>query len=86
MFNVEYLAEAVKEFSALDKPIQKIIREKIDLLAQNQESLKNNIKALKGEFSRKYRLRVGDYRVIYRVENEIITIAIIRIGHRKEIY
>ena len=86
MFKVEFLAEAIKELSELDKPIQRIIKEKIDLLAQNPDNLKNNIKALKGEFSGKYRLRVGDYRVIYRVENEIITITIIRIGHRKEIY
>jgi len=86
LFKVEFLAEAIKELSELDKPIQRIIKEKIDLLAQNPDNLKNNIKALKGEFSGKYRLRVGDYRVIYRVENEIITITIIRIGHRKEIY
>jgi mRNA interferase RelE/StbE len=86
LYKVEYLAEALKEFSSLEKPIQRIIKEKIDLLSQNPDLLKNNIKALKGEFSGKCRLRVGDYRVIYRMENEIITITIIRIGHRKEIY
>lgn len=33
-----------------------------------------------------YRIRVGDYRVIYQVENSILTIYVIRIGHRKDIY
>ena len=86
MYAVEYLAEAVKELASLERPMQRLIKEKIDKLAQNPETLKNNIKALKGEHSGKYRLRVGDYRIIYRLQNEIITITIIRIGHRKEVY
>lgn len=86
MYRINYLDEAIKELSYLDKPIQRIIKEKIDLLAKNPEVLKNNIKALKGEYSGKYRLRVGTYRIIYRLEHEIITITIIRIGHRKEVY
>ncbi|MCL1470975.1 type II toxin-antitoxin system RelE/ParE family toxin [Argonema antarcticum A004/B2] len=32
------------------------------------------------------RLRVGDYRVIYRIENDILEILIIKVGHRKNIY
>jgi mRNA interferase RelE/StbE len=86
LYAVEYLAEAVKELTSLEKPMQRIIKEKIDKLAQNPDTLKNNIKALKGEHGGKYRLRVGDYRIIYRLQNEIITITIIRIGHRKEVY
>jgi mRNA interferase RelE/StbE len=34
----------------------------------------------------KYRIRVGDYRVIYGMENQELVILVIRIGHRKEIY
>ena len=34
----------------------------------------------------KYRIRVGDYRVVYNVENQELVIFIIRIGHRKDIY
>lgn len=86
MYRVSYLDEAIKELSRLDKPMQRILKEKIDLLAKSPEVLKNNIKALKGEYNGKYRLRVGQYRIIYRLEHEIITITIIRIGHRKEIY
>ena len=86
MYSVNYLDEAMKELSGLDKPIQRIIKEKVDLLAKNPEVLKNNIKALKGEYHGKYRLRVGQYRIVYRLEHEIITITIVRIGHRKEVY
>lgn len=86
MYKVEYLPEAIKELASLDKPIQKIVKEKIDQLSTDLNALKNNIKALQGIHNGKYRLRVGNYRIIYRLENETITITIIRIGHRKEIY
>jgi len=34
----------------------------------------------------KYRIRIGNYRVLYNVEDEILTIFVIKVGHRKEIY
>lgn len=34
----------------------------------------------------KYRLRVGNYRVLYKVEDNILTIFIVKVGHRKDIY
>jgi len=86
VYLVHYLPDAIKELASLDKPIQRIIKEKVDLLAQDPDRLKNNIKALKGEYAGKYRLRVGAYRVIYRIQHEIITITIVRIGHRKEVH
>ncbi|MBI5856341.1 MAG: type II toxin-antitoxin system RelE/ParE family toxin [Sphingobacteriales bacterium] len=33
-----------------------------------------------------YRIRVGDYRVIYKIEDNILTVFVIDIGHRKDIY
>lgn len=35
---------------------------------------------------RHYRVRTGDYRVIYQVHDETITIEIVRVGHRRDIY
>jgi len=34
----------------------------------------------------KYRLRVGNYRVLYKVEANILTIFIVKVGHRKDVY
>jgi len=42
--------------------------------------------ALKGEFSGLRRLRVGHYRVIYEVVHEHLTVLVVRIGHRREVY
>ena len=83
---LKFLNSAKKEFASLEKNIQKQIKEKLLILCENEELLKNNIKPLKGKYKGKYRLRVGNYRIIYeKFENELI-ILVIRIAHRKEVY
>ena len=86
MYAIEFLPSAKKELAKLDFVIQKQLKEKILLLASDPEKLKHNIKALKGEYSGKFRLRVGNYRVIFRIVKNEVVIIIIRIGHRKEVY
>ena len=34
----------------------------------------------------KYRIRIGNYRVLYNIENDILTVFVVKVGHRKEIY
>ncbi len=41
---------------------------------------------LKGEFAGLRRIRVGVYRVVYEVQDEVLIVLVIRIGHRREIY
>jgi mRNA interferase RelE/StbE len=85
-YKIEFLEEAKKDLKKIDCVMQKVIKEKIVLLSENPEKLKNNIKPLKGEFSNKFRLRIRDYRVVFQIENQTVTILIIAIGHRKDIY
>jgi len=86
LYSVEFLKEAVEELSNIDPIWQKHILNKIKILSADPKNLANNIKKLKGKYQEYYRLRVGDYRVIYSQENDRLIILIIRIGHRKEIY
>lgn len=86
MSTVEFIKEAVEELSRIDPIWQKRILNKIKILSADPKNLANNIKKLKGKYRDYYRLRVGDYRVIYSRENDRLIIIIIRIGHRKEIY
>jgi len=86
LYSVEFLKEAVEELSNIDPIWQKRILNKIKILSADPKNLANNIKKLKGKYQEYYRLRVGDYRVIYSQENDRLIILIIRIGHRKEIY
>lgn len=43
-------------------------------------------RALVGEPSGAYRIRVGDHRVVYRVEDDRVVLTIIRVAHRREVY
>jgi len=86
MYELHFLSSAEKEFKKLDTPVQKIIKEKLLLLTTNPDILKNNIKALKGEYKGKFRLRINQYRVVFQVKDEELIIIVVRVGHRKEVY
>ena len=82
MYNIEFDKKAVDFFKKLDKSLQNRIGKKIELL-------KNNPLLgipLVGNLSGFYKLRVGDYRVIYKIKNEQLIILILDVGHRKNIY
>ena len=80
MFNIEWTARALKDIEKLESAIFARISQKIDELKEAPFS--KDIKRLKGETS--FRLRVGDYRVIFDIEGD--TIFILKVGHRKNIY
>ena len=86
MYKLEFLGKALEDLEKINRAQQKIIKEKLLILAKNPEVLKNNIKKLSGTKEEFYRLRVGSYRIIFKKEKEHFLITIIRIGHRKEIY
>ena len=86
MYELHFLNSAKKEFAKLDIVAQKTIKEKLLLLVTNPDVLKNNIKALKGEYKGKFRLRINQYRVVFQVKDEELIIIVVRVGHRKEVY
>ena len=86
MYSLHFLTSAKKELAKLDSVTQKNIKEKLIILTENPEVLKNNIKALKGKYKGKFRLRVHQYRVIFQIKENELIVTIIRIGHRKEVY
>jgi len=86
MYRLEFLPGAVKDLKKLDFVVQKMIKNKLEILAGNPEQLKNDIKALKGNHARKYRLRVRDYRIIFQKRDDVLIILVVGIGHRRNIY
>jgi len=84
MWSVTYTADAIKALSGTDPAIAKRIRAKILALAQNPVAPNNNVKKLTGIEG--YRLRVGDWRVVYALKRQILTVVVIRVGHRSEVY
>ncbi len=86
VYAIEFEPQALKELGAIDRPAQRLIREKILLLGENYAALKNNITQLKGQKDPMFRLRVADYRVIFSKDDARITILIVRVRHRREVY
>jgi mRNA interferase RelE/StbE len=82
-YSVEFLRTALKELSKLPKDVQQRIATKIDELKTNPYL--PGVKALTNGDGR-LRLRVGDYRIIYRIEEDKLVIVIIKVGHRRNVY
>lgn len=84
-YRVEFTRSAKKEFDHTPRRIQDRILEAVSFLSQNPYSEFLKYKKLKGAESL-YRIRVGDYRIVYEVRNEVLLIVVIKIGHRREVY
>ena len=82
-YNVEVSRRAVKALGALPRRERQRIRAAIDLLADNPRP--PGCVAMAGE-GRAYRVRVGDYRIVYEVLDDRLVVQVIRIGHRRDVY
>jgi mRNA interferase RelE/StbE len=86
VYKLRFLGRALGDLSGIDRPHQRIIKEKLLILAENPEALKNNIKRLDGDIEGLFRLRVGRFRIIFKRNEAELLILVVRIGHRKDIY
>ena len=83
-YKVEFTLQAEEDLSRLDKTIAQNIAHKIDWLSQNIENI--TPAPLKGKFKGKYKMRVGDWRVVYSFENSTQIITVYAVRHRSEVY
>lgn len=84
MYQIEYQPQATKALLKMPRNTARLIRAKIEQLAQAPHAPNNNIKKLEGEEG--YRLRVGDWRVIYELLNDRLVIVVVKIKPRGEAY
>lgn len=83
LYEVRIARRAAKAIARLERKDQQRIRAAIDLLAS--EPRPPGCVALAGEESA-YRVRVGDYRIIYEVLDGRLVIQVVRVGHRRDVY
>jgi len=83
---IEFLPEAAKELRKLDRTaaarIVTTLEERIAVL-DDPRTLGS---ALTGDHAGFWRWRIGDYRVVARIEDERITVLVVRVAHRREVY
>ncbi|MFN4005549.1 MAG: type II toxin-antitoxin system RelE family toxin [Hylemonella sp.] len=84
MHAIEYTREAAKALMRMPRDMQQLILRKIEAVAARPYAQHNNVKRLQGR--PEYRLRVHDWRVIYRVLDDRVVLLVIKIGTRGQVY
>lgn len=80
-YQVIFSKGALKQFKKLSSDLQERIQTHIDELAI--EPRPNGVKKLENDL---YRIRVGDYRVIYQIQDNILLVNIVKVSHRSKAY
>lgn len=84
MFQVEFTAGAEADLGRLDKPVAQRVLKKLRWLAENFEII--TPETLTGQWHGVFKLRVGDYRVLYTCDREKQKIVVHFVRHRREVY
>ncbi len=82
MYIISIKQSAIKALSRIDLAQRTRLIEAIDKLKTNP----NAGSVLKGEFFGLRRIRIGDYRIVYEVQNAQLAILVVRVAHRREVY
>lgn len=81
-FRIEFRPAAFRELRKIDRSAQPRIHGAIALLARDPRPPAS--RQLRGRDG--YRLRVGDYRIIYTIDDGVLLIVVVTIGHRRDVY
>ena len=81
-YKVHFKASVEKDFTSIPKKDLKKILKRIKELADNPRP--SGCEKLTGQ--ERYRLRQGRYRIVYSIQDDELTVWVVKVGHRKEIY
>lgn len=82
-YSIQFTPAAQRQFNRLDAPTRTRIGAAIDGLAENPRP--PGVKKLSGS-KNLWRIRVGDYRVVYQIHDRELVVVIVNIGHRSDVY
>ena len=82
-YRIELAPAALRQLRKLDRAAQRRVQAAIELLAR--EPRPTGAKKLVGGTG-EWRVRTGDYRVVYQIDDDVLRVLVIAVGHRKEIY
>ena len=81
-YKIDIKKSAGKEIEHLPRRDIKAVLDKITSLTENPRP--HDCKKLSGQ--ERYRIRCGDYRILYSIEDDILVIYVVKVGHRKDVY
>ncbi|MBI2942026.1 MAG: type II toxin-antitoxin system RelE/ParE family toxin [Chloroflexi bacterium] len=82
-YRVAFSRRAERQFGDLPRQVQVRLRPRIDALAENPHP--PGVHRL-SEAESLFRLRVGDYRIVYGIEEQALLVLVVKVGHRREVY
>jgi mRNA interferase RelE/StbE len=82
LYKIEWTEDAIKDLQKLDKFLAQRILKKITWFSHHFDDVIPE--PLSGDLIGTYKFRIGDWRVVYTIENDVIVVH--AIGHRREIY
>jgi len=85
MYKIELSQEAQRFYERCDKPIAKKLARCFQSLEKDPRQ-SNNVKPLKGKFAGAYRYRLGELRVVYTINDSAVTVFVITIAKRSDVY
>ncbi|BAU08324.1 type II toxin-antitoxin system RelE family toxin [Fischerella sp. NIES-3754] len=83
IYQVEITSRAAKQLKKLPEDIKLRIEQKIQELAENPRP-DEVVKLEDSEDT--YRVRVGKYRILYEVKDDLLIVKVVKVGHRKDVY
>lgn len=83
---IEFLPQAAKELRKLDRHVAARIITTLEERIAPLDDPRSLGSALVGEHAGFWRWRIGDYRVVARIEDERVLILVVRVAHRREVY
>lgn len=86
MYKVRFSESAVKQMAKLDRQTLRVIKNWIVKNLVDTDDPRRHGKPLKGNLSGVWRYRVGDYRLFAEIEDNVLTIFIFEVGHRRDVY
>lgn len=85
-WRIEVTPAAVKELRKLDRQVARRIAAYLEELVTSCSDPRQRGQGLTANWAGLWRYRVGDYRVICQLEDELLLVLVVRIGHRSEAY
>jgi mRNA interferase RelE/StbE len=85
-YKVEYSKTAVKQLKKMDRKIAAFILSYIQDKLVDCNDPRAYGKSLQGNLGDKWRYRVGDYRILAKIEDEKVTITVVESGHKRDVY
>ena len=82
-YRIEVRSEAKRQLAALPGPTRRRIDAKIQALAEDPRPVGAKKLVGSGEL---WRIRVGNYRVLYAIEDNVLVVIVVKIGHRQHVY